>query len=109
LYGAAGVFATANPRLDAPPLILLLALALILSGTMRIRLTSIMPSLPGRGWVAESGLMSVLFGLIFIDLLFTGPVWLLGMVLAVDLTFQGAMVIAFGVALRVPRQQRLHR
>jgi len=32
--------------------------------------------------------------------LFINPVWLLGMALAVDLTFQGAMVVAFGVALR---------
>ena len=101
LYGAAGIFAIVNPRLAATPLTLLLAFALIFSGIVRIRLTSVMPSLPGWGWVAASGFVSVLSGLIFIHLLFTNPVWLLGMALAVDLTFQGAMVIAFGVALRV--------
>ena len=100
LYGAAGIFAIVNPRLAATPLTLLLAFALIFSGIIRIRLTSVMPSLPGWVWVAASGFVSVLSGLIFIHFLFTNTVWLLGMALAVDLTFQGAMVIAFGVALR---------
>jgi uncharacterized membrane protein HdeD (DUF308 family) len=100
LYGAAGIFAIVNPRLVATPLTLLLAFALIFSGIVRIRLTSVMPSLSGWGWVAASGFVSVLSGLIFIHLLFTNTVWLPGMALAVDLTLQGAMVIAFGVALR---------
>jgi uncharacterized membrane protein HdeD (DUF308 family) len=100
LYGAAGVFAIVNPKLAATPLTLLLAFALIFSGIARIRLTSVMPPLPGWGWVAASGLVTVLSGLVFIHFLFTNMVWLLGMTLAFDLTFQGAMVIAFGVALR---------
>ena len=100
LYGAAGIFAIVNPRLAAMPLTLLLAFALIFSGLMRIRLTSVMPPLHGWGWVAASGFVSVLTGLMFIHLLFANTVWLLGLALAVDLTFQGAMVIAFGVALR---------
>ena len=99
LYGAAGILAIVNPRLAATPLTLLLAFALIFSGITRIRLTSVMP-LNGWGWIAASGLVSVLAGLVFIHFLFTNSVWLLGMALAVDLTFQGAMVIAFGVALR---------
>jgi uncharacterized membrane protein HdeD (DUF308 family) len=100
LYGAAGIFAIVNPKLAATALTLLLAFALIFSGITRIRLTSVMPPLNGWGWIAASGLVSVLAGLVFIHFLFTNSVWLLGMALAVDLTFQGAMVFAFGVALR---------
>ena len=100
LYGAAGTFAIVNPRLVATPLTLLLAFALIFSGIARIRLTSVMPPLPGWGWVAASGFVTLLSGLVFIHFLFTNMVWRLGMALAVDLTFQGAMVVAFGVALR---------
>lgn len=100
LYGAAGTIAIVNPTLVATPLTLLLAFALIFSGVARVRLTSVMPPLPGWGWVAASGLVTVLSGLVFIHFLFTNMVWLLGMALAVDLTFQGAMIIAFGVALR---------
>ena len=100
LYAGAGVLAIIDPTLAATPLTLLLAFALIFSGITRIRLTSVMPSMPGWGWVAASGCVSVLSGLVFIHFLFNNAVSLFGTVLAVDLTFQGAMVIAFGVALR---------
>lgn len=96
-----------NEQANQPVLHRYRCILLIFSRIMRIRLTSIMPSLPGRGWVA--GLVSVLTGLISIGFLFTNPVWLLGMALAVDLAFQRAMVIAFGVALVRPRQQPLRR
>lgn len=100
LYGAAGILAIANPTLAATPLTLLLALAVIFSGTTRIRLTSVMPSLPGWGWVAASGFVSVVAGLIFFHLAFGKTVWLPGMALAVDLACQGAMAIALGLALK---------
>ena len=99
-YGAAGIFAIANPTLAATPLTLLLAIALIFSGMTRFRLPSIMPSLPGWGWVAASAFVSVVSGLIFIHFLLLRPAWHLGVVLAVDLTFQGAMAIASGLALK---------
>jgi len=42
----------------------------------------------------------VIAGIVFIAGWSADTVWLLGMVLAVDLTFQGAMAIAFGLTLR---------
>ena len=69
LYGAAGAFAILNPLLAATPLTLLLAFALIFSGMTRIRLTSIMPSSRGWGWVAISGIVSVVCGLMIIHFL----------------------------------------
>ena len=104
LYGAAGAFAILNPLLAATPLTLLLAFALIFSGMTRIRLTTIMPSSRGWGWVAISGIVSVVFGLMIIHFLLANAVWLLGIALAVDLTFQGAMAVAFGLGLKaIPR------
>jgi uncharacterized membrane protein HdeD (DUF308 family) len=86
--------------LASTPLTLLLALVLICSGSTRIRLTSVMPSLPGWGWVAVWGCGSVVTGLIFFHLALAKTVWLLGMALAVDLALQGAMALAFGLALK---------
>jgi uncharacterized membrane protein HdeD (DUF308 family) len=100
LYGVAGAFAIVNPTLAATPLTLLLAFALIFSGITRIRLTSIMPSSRGWGWVAVSGIVSVVCGLVIIHFLLANAVWLLGVALAVDLTFQGVVAVAFGLALR---------
>lgn len=101
LYGAAGVFAIVNPMLGATPLTLLLAFALIFSGIVRIRLTSAMPSLPGWGWVAASGFVSLFTGFAFVHMLFAHTVWHLGMALAVDLGFQGATALAFGLTLKI--------
>ena len=99
-YGAAGILAIVNPMLAAMPLTVLLAIALIFSGIIRIRLTSVMPSLPGWGWVAASGFVSLVSGLAFVHLLFAHRLWLLGVALAADLTFQGATALAFGLALK---------
>jgi uncharacterized membrane protein HdeD (DUF308 family) len=104
LYGAAAISAIANPALASMPLTIFLACALIFSGITRVRLTSVMPPLPGWGWVAASGLVSLVSGLLFVHWLLAHAVWLLGMALVVDLTFQGAMAVAFGLALRaIPR------
>jgi uncharacterized membrane protein HdeD (DUF308 family) len=100
LYGAAGVLVMANPMAAAKPLTLMLACALILSGAVRIWLSRVMPSLPGRGWIVASGLFTVGAGIAFIYLPLPDRVWLLGVALAFDLTFQGVTAIAFGLALK---------
>ena len=101
-YGAAGALAMANPDLAAKLLTFMLACALIFSGMMRMWLSVVMPpSLPGWGWIAASGVMSIAAGLLFIAGWPADTVWLLGVVLAVDLAFQGAMAIAFGLTLKV--------
>jgi len=99
-YGASGIFAIVNPTLASMPVALLLALTLLFSGIARVVLTSVMPSLPGRGWVAASGFVSVVAGLTCMHLSLVNTIWLLGIALAVDLTFQGAMALAFGLTLK---------
>lgn len=98
LYGASGILAMADPKLATIALTLMLASALVLSGVMRIGLSGVMPSLPGRGLITASGLVTVAAGIASILLL--DQAWLLGVVLVFDLTFQGVMTIAFGLALK---------
>lgn len=100
LYGTAGIVATVNPTLAATALSVLLALGLFFSGITRILLTAVMPSLPGRAWVGASGSVSVVTGLVLIHLSLGNTVWLPGIALAVDLTFQGAMAVGFALALK---------
>lgn len=99
-YGAAGILVIANPTLAARALTLMLAFALILSGTMRISLGVVMPYLPGWGWVGASGLVSVGAGVVFLSWSPANAVWIDGIVLVVDLAFQGVMAIAFGLTLK---------
>jgi uncharacterized membrane protein HdeD (DUF308 family) len=100
LYGVAGVFAWLNPVLAAATLTLLLAIALILSGILRIWWSFQLKPEVGWGWVLASGIITLLAGIIFVLGWPVNSLWLLGMVLAIDLTFQGIAAIAFGLTLK---------
>jgi uncharacterized membrane protein HdeD (DUF308 family) len=67
---------------------------------MRIWWSMVLRSLPGWGWSTASGIVSVVAGIVLIAGWPADTVWLLGMVLAVDLTFQGATAIGLGIALK---------
>ncbi|MGE7471918.1 HdeD family acid-resistance protein [Bosea sp. NPDC003192] len=100
LYAAAGVMAFLNPALASSALTLLLALFTAASGIARTWLGAGAMSEPGWGWVVASGVLSTIVGLI---LLLGWPVnssWVLGLVLAVDLVFQGCAMLAAGLRLR---------
>ena len=103
LYGLAGVFAFMNPLLAAATLTLVLACALIASGIMRIMLSFREKPHSGWGWVLASGLVTLLAGIVFLIGWPANTLWLLGMVLAIDLAFQGAALIGFGFAIKSPR------
>ena len=100
LYGVAGIFAFINPLLAASTLTLLLAFALIAAGFMRIGSSMMMRSHSGWAWVTASGLVTLAAGVIFMMGWPINALWLLGMILAFDLTFQGLTTIVLGFALK---------
>jgi len=100
LYGAAGVLVLANPTLGAKALTLALAFSLIFSGATRIAWSIALRALPGWGWLTASGVVSILTGMVFVAGWPADSVYLLGMVLAIDLTFQGASAVGWGFTLR---------
>lgn len=103
LFGLAGVFALANPGLAATTLTLLLAFALIASGAVRLFSGTRLRSRYGWGWILASGVVSILVGVVFLLGWPVNSLWLLGVVLAVDLAFQGVSMIGFGLALKPAR------
>jgi uncharacterized membrane protein HdeD (DUF308 family) len=100
LYGAAGVLTIYNPLLAAGVLTLILAFALLFSGAMRVSVG--VRSRPATGWIwaVASGVMSILVGIIIMLRWPADTLLLLGLVLAIDLTFQGVASLMFGIALR---------
>lgn len=103
LYGAAGVIAFIDPALAAVALTLLLAVALIASGILRIWTGGRLRPAPGWGWVVASGVVSTLAGIVFALGWPVNSLWLLGLVLAIDLTFQGVSAIVIGLTLKAAR------
>ena len=100
LYGAAGIFTFRNPLLAASTFTLLLAFTLIASGAMRIFSSFQVRPQSGWGWMLASGCVTLVAGIIFVMSWPINALWLLGIMLAIDLTFQGISAIGFGLALK---------
>ncbi|MGB6102839.1 MAG: HdeD family acid-resistance protein [Pusillimonas sp.] len=100
LYLAAGLVAFYNPLAGAALLTLLLGATLIGSGAFRLWVWFQNRAQPGWQWLALSGVVTLLAGFV-IALGWPGnSVWVLGLLLALDLVFQGLMMIMLGLALR---------
>ena len=100
LYAIAGLFTFINPLLASVALTLFLAAALIASGAVRIWAGFKMRPGHGWGWVLGAGVVTLLAGLIVALGWPFNSLWILGMLLAVDLTFQGWSYIGFAWALK---------
>jgi uncharacterized membrane protein HdeD (DUF308 family) len=103
LYGAAGFLAFYNPVLAAATLTLIFAITLIVAGLTRIWSSLQLRPESGWGWIMASGVLTTLVGIVFILGWPVNSLWLLGLVLAIDLTFQGVSDILLGFALKAGR------
>jgi uncharacterized membrane protein HdeD (DUF308 family) len=100
LYLAAGVIAFMNPLLAKAVLTLTLAILLVASGISRI-IAGIGGRYPGAGvWLVISGIITLVAGVVIAAGWPTNSLWVLGLLLAVDLMFQGIANFAFGLGLR---------
>ncbi len=100
LYILAGFFAWDNPLLAASVLTLLLGASLTASGVVRIVLGFGMPRASPWLWVAVSGLVTLLLGLIILAHWPVNSLFILGLFLGIDLVFAGVCWISLGFGLR---------
>ena len=100
LYTLAGLAAFVNPGLAAGVLTLLLGAGLVASGILRIVLAAEMREGRFWGWVAASGLITVLLGVMILFRWPESSLYVLGLFLGLDLLFAGAGWLAMGLALR---------
>lgn len=99
LYLLAGLAVFNDPLFAAAMLTLLLAVALGLSGVARLWF-GMRADLAGRGWMVASGVASIAAAVLIGAGWPVNAVWILGFVLAIDLLFQGAALLATGLAMR---------
>ena len=100
LYIVAGFVAFENPLLTAVVLTFLLGAALVASGIMRIILAFSMKEGTLWIWVALSGVVTLLVGLIILAKWPVSSLFVLGLFLGIDLVFAGASWIGIGLGLR---------
>ncbi|MBN9088128.1 MAG: HdeD family acid-resistance protein [Reyranella sp.] len=100
IYVFAGFVCLQDPFQAATILTLLLGIALILGGLVRIFLATRMRQGTPWGWVVFSGLISVLLGLIIVSHWPVSSFFVLGIFLGVDLIFIGSGWISVALALK---------
>ena len=100
LYIAAGFATFENPLLAAALLTLLLGFALIASGVMRIVLAFSMKQEMPWVWVAVSGVITLLLGLIILAHWPVSGLYILGLFLGIDLIIAGLGWIGIGLGLK---------
>ncbi len=100
LYVFAGLVCLFNPFEAATILTLMLGIALIVSGLLRIFLATQMRHGTPWGWVVFSGILSFLLGLMIVSHWPYSSFYVLGIFLGVDLIMIGSTWLAMGLALR---------
>ena len=100
LYVIAGFVTFENPLLAAALLTLVLGTSLVASGIMRIILAFSMKRETPWIWVALSGIITLLLGLLILAHWPINSVYILGLLLGIDLIIAGAGWIGIGVGLR---------
>jgi len=100
LYIVAGFVTFENPLLAAAFLTLLLGFSLVASGIMRIVLAFNMREGMPWIWVALSGAVTLLLGLVILVHWPISGLYILGLFLGIDLIFAGTSWIGVGLGLR---------
>jgi uncharacterized membrane protein HdeD (DUF308 family) len=100
LYIIAGFVTFENPLLAAALLTLLLGFSLVASGIMRIVLAFGMKEEMPWIWVAVSGAITLLLGLVILAHWPVSGLYILGLFLGIDLIFAGLGWIGIGLGLK---------
>lgn len=99
IYAVAGVFTLMNPLLASTVLTLMLGIALLVSGVLRIIVALRERHRKGWVWVIGTGILSVVAGIVVVGQWPLNSLWMLGVVLAADLLAQGLAWLFFGIGL----------
>jgi uncharacterized membrane protein HdeD (DUF308 family) len=105
LYIFAGIITFQNPLLAAVLLTFMLGVALVISGAMRLIIAFAMKESTPWAWVALSGAITVILGLVILARWPVSSVYVLGLFLGIDLVIAGASWIGIGLDLRARRRR----
>jgi uncharacterized membrane protein HdeD (DUF308 family) len=105
LYIFAGIITFQNPLLAAVLLTFMLGVALVISGVMRLIIAFSMKESTPWAWVALSGAITIILGLVILARWPVSSVYVLGLFLGIDLVIAGASWIGIGLDLRARRQR----
>lgn len=100
IYLLAGFICFYSPLEAVIVLAFVLGFFLILSGALRIAIGFQNKGITGSGWIITAGILSALLGLLILIGWPANSAYIIGIIIAIDLIFQGWGCIAFALGLK---------
>jgi Short repeat of unknown function (DUF308) len=105
-FGVTGLLIVTRPVLSAEVATMLMAVFFLISGLFQF-IGSIWVVLPGWGWQAADGIITVVLGILVLAQWPASGLWVIGLFIGIDLIFYGGAWIALALALRASASMRL--
>ncbi|MGO9391291.1 HdeD family acid-resistance protein [Rhodoblastus sp.] len=99
LYGVAGLLLVARPLISAEVLTLAMAMFFLIGGLFQL-IGSFVVALPGWGWQAADGIITLILGAMVLTQWPASGLWVIGLFIGIDLFFYGCAWIALALGLR---------
>jgi uncharacterized membrane protein HdeD (DUF308 family) len=104
LYLIVGGLMIERPIGFAVAITLILAVAFLASGTLRI-LLALIERFPGWGWVLANGIITLMLGIAIWRRWPEDSLWVIGLFVGIELVFNGLSWVMFGLLVKAPGPQ----
>jgi uncharacterized membrane protein HdeD (DUF308 family) len=99
LFGVVGLMLVTRPVISAEALTIFMALFFLIGGLFQL-IASIAVALPGWGWQAADGIITLILGGLILAQWPVSGLWVIGLFVGIDLIFYGCAWIALALSLR---------
>jgi uncharacterized membrane protein HdeD (DUF308 family) len=99
LFGVVGLVLVTRPVISAEALTIFMALFFLIGGLFQL-IASIAVALPGWGWQAADGIITLILGGLILAQWPVSGLWVIGLFVGIDLIFYGSAWIALALGLR---------
>ena len=99
LFGVAGLLLVMRPLISAEVLTLAMAMFFLVGGLFQL-VGSLFVALPGWGWQAADGIITIILGAMVLAQWPASGLWVIGLFIGIDLIFYGFAWIALALGLR---------
>ena len=99
LFGVVGLMLVTRPVISAEALTIVMAVFFLIGGLFQL-IASLAVALPGWGWAAADGVITLVLGGLILAQWPASGLWVIGLFVGIDLIFYGSAWIALAAGLR---------
>jgi len=99
LFGVIGLLLVTRPLISAEAVTLVMAIFFLIGGLFQL-IASFVVALPGWGWQALDGIITIILGALVLAQWPASGLWVIGLFIGIDLIFYGFAWIALALGLR---------